>query len=91
MTSVQKIIEEKLKAAFAPAHLDVINESHKHAGHASDPGTGESHFRVEIIAEAFSGKSRVTRQREILTTLKAELDGPVHALSIKADAPPVTE
>lgn len=84
MSSVAKTIETKLKAAFAPTRLEVINESHKHAGHAGSPGTGESHFKVIIESEAFAGLTRVATQRAVMKELQAELDGPVHALSISA-------
>ena len=84
--SVSRIIEQKLRAALAPDALDVINESHLHAGHAGSPGTGESHFRVEIIASAFKGQSRVDRQRAVMDILREELEGPVHALSIRAES-----
>ena len=61
--SVETTIREKLTEAFAPTRLDVINESHLHAGHRNSPGTGESHFRVLIVSAAFAGNSRVTRHR----------------------------
>src|SRR5262245_22776515 len=61
--SVEATIREKLTQAFAPTRLDVINESHLHAGHRSSPGTGESHFRVLIVSAAFAGASRITRHR----------------------------
>src|SRR5262249_37804697 len=52
------LIAEKLAKAFAPASLDVVDESHQHAGHAGHREGGETHFRVYIVAEAFRGKSR---------------------------------
>ncbi len=85
--SVEETIREKLTAAFAPSLLEVINESDKHRGHAGSPGTGESHFAVKIEAAAFAGTSRIARQRMVMAALEDELAGPVHALSIKADAP----
>ena len=68
-------MREKLAAAFAPARLEVINESHLHAGHRNSPGTGESHFRVLIVSEAFAGKSRLARHRLVNEVLAAELAG----------------
>lgn len=82
--SMDDIIRDKLAAAFSPASLEVINESHLHAGHAGSPGTGSSHFRVQITADAFNGLSRVDRQRQIYAVLKDELAGPVHALALTA-------
>jgi BolA protein len=54
------LITEKLTTAFAPTHLDVVDESHQHAGHAGHRPGGETHFRVTIVAEAFRGRSRCT-------------------------------
>ena len=70
-----------------PTRLDVINESHLHAGHRSSPGTGESHFRVPIVSAAFAGKSRLQRHRLVNETLAAELEGKVHALALELNAP----
>jgi BolA protein len=73
--------------SLRPTRLDVVNESHLHAGHRSSPGTGESHFRVLIVSEDFSGKSRVERHRMVNDLLSDELKNAVHALAIKACAP----
>jgi BolA protein len=85
--SVEVAIREKLMQMLQPARLDVVNESHLHAGHRTSPGTGESHFRVLVVSQAFAGKSRIERHRMINDTLAAELKGKVHALAIKAYAP----
>lgn len=85
--SVSDAIKEKLTEAFAPQHLEVKNESHLHSGHASSPGTGESHFRVLIVSERFDGASRVDRHRMVNAALADELAGAVHALAIKAETP----
>jgi BolA family transcriptional regulator, general stress-responsive regulator len=85
--SVETTIREKLTEAFAPTRLDVINESHLHAGHRNSPGTGESHFRVLIVSPAFAGASRVARHRAINKLLEAELKGKVHALALNVYAP----
>jgi BolA family transcriptional regulator, general stress-responsive regulator len=85
--SVEASIREKLVQALQPTRLDVVNESHLHAGHRNSPGTGESHFRVLVVSPAFVGRSRVDRHRMINETLAAELKGKVHALAIKAYAP----
>ena len=84
---MEETIREKLTETFSPVSLDVVNDSHRHAGHAGSPGTGESHFRVTIISEKFGGLSRVERHRLVNEALAAELSGPVHALAIKALAP----
>ena len=85
--SVAAAIERKLRDAFAPTALDIVDESHLHAGHVGARDEGETHFRVEIEAEAFRGGSRVDRQRLVYRVLREELDGPVHALSVSASAP----
>ncbi len=84
---VEARITEKLKAAFEPSSLAVVNDSHLHAGHVGSPGTGESHFTVTILSDRFSGKSRLERHRMVNEVLAEELAGDVHALSIKAIAP----
>lgn len=81
--SVTKRIETKLQAAFDPTRLEVVNESHLHASHAGSPGTGESHFKVLIKSSKFAGLSKVDAQRAVMTSLKEELAGPVHALSLQ--------
>ena len=85
--SMKKLITEKLSAAFAPQSLDVIDESHLHAGHAGHRPGGETHYRVHIVSEAFRGKSRVDRHRMVNQTLSGELASTVHALAINARAP----
>lgn len=73
--------------ALEPTRLDVINESHLHAGHRNSPGTGESHYRVLIVSPAFAGKNRVARHRMVNDALADELKDRVHALALTAYAP----
>jgi BolA protein len=84
---VADIMTEKLTAAFAPASLRVVDESHQHEGHAGHRPDGQTHYRIYIVAEAFREKSRVDRHRMINQTLAGELAGGVHALAIHASAP----
>ena len=77
----------KLTRALAPLSLDVVDESHQHAGHAGHREGGETHFRVYIVSDAFRGKSRLERHRMVNEVLAAELEGGVHALAIQASAP----
>jgi len=88
---VADAIRHKLAAAFAPADLEVRDESASHAGHAGatrdDGSHGETHFHVRIVSAAFEGNSRVERQRRIHAALKDELAGPVHAFSVSALTP----
>lgn len=85
--TIENAIRERLMVALEPVRLDVINESHLHAGHRSSPGTGESHFRVLVVSPVFAGKSRVERHRMVNETLADLLKNGVHALAIKAHAP----
>jgi BolA family transcriptional regulator, general stress-responsive regulator len=80
-------MRDKLMVGLRPIRLDLVNESHLHAGHRSSPGTGESHFRLLIVSDVFAGKSRVERHRVVNDLLSDELKGGVHALAIKACAP----
>ncbi len=79
--AAQDEITKRLTAAFAPRDLQVINESHKHAGHAGDDGSGESHFRVVIRADAFAAMSRVERHRAVHKVL-GDLNTRIHALAL---------
>ncbi|MBT4769889.1 MAG: BolA family transcriptional regulator [Rhodospirillaceae bacterium] len=85
--SVADKIKEKLAAELNPQKLTIIDESVKHAGHAGARPEGESHFRVEIVAEVFDGLSRVERQRRVYAALADELTGPIHALSLATLSP----
>lgn len=80
-------IRRKLTEGLAPTRLEVVDDSHRHAGHAGARPEGETHFRVAVVSAAFSGRSRVDRQRMVHALLAAELEERVHALSIAARAP----
>ncbi len=85
--SAEQSMREKLLLGLKPTRLDIVNESELHAGHRSSPGTGESHFRILIVSDSFTGKSRVERHRIINGILAEELAGRIHALALKAYAP----
>lgn len=87
MTAMAERITKKLEEALAPQRLTVIDESHQHQGHGGWREGGETHFRVDIVSEAFAGKSRVERHRMVNTILAQELAERVHALAIAAKAP----
>jgi BolA protein len=76
-------IRAKLEAAFSPKSLEVINESGRHAHHAGHDGSGESHYRVKITAEAFGPMSRVERHRAVHAALGKELTQAIHALALE--------
>jgi len=77
-------IEEQLRARLNPIHLEVIDESAAHAGHAGANAQGfGSHFRVRIATPAFAGKSRVARHRLVYDALQNFIDEGLHALAIE--------
>jgi len=84
---IKATLVRKLEAALAPVELEVIDESAGHQGHAGARPGGETHFRVEIVSQAFAGLSRIERQRLVYRILAEELAGPVHALSVGARLP----
>jgi BolA protein len=90
LMGVQETISRKLTETFAPLSLKVLDESHRHEGHAGHRPGGETHFRIYIVADAFQGKSRLARHRMINETLAGELKSGVHALAIHAAAPDET-
>jgi BolA family transcriptional regulator, general stress-responsive regulator len=85
--SMKLRIESKLRKAFQPEALEVVDESENHRGHAGWREGGETHFRVQMVAPAMSGKSRVERQRAVNTCLAEELATTVHALAMDLRAP----
>jgi BolA protein len=85
--TTREVIAEKLTKAFAPQCLEVIDDSHRHAGHAGARPGGQTHYSVHIVSQAFQGKSRIDRHRMVNAALACELQGGVHALAIRAAAP----
>lgn len=85
--AVADTIEQKLTQALAPQRLKVVDDSEKHKGHAGYRDGGESHFRVEVVSQAFAGQSRVARQRRVYEILSDELDAGLHALQLKTLTP----
>jgi BolA protein len=84
---VKDAISRKLTDGLAPVSLSVVDESDQHRGHGGWREGGETHFRVEVVSEAFRGKSRVERHRIVNVLLAAELAGGVHALALATRAP----
>ena len=85
--TVAETIRDKLTGRFAPSRLVILDESHRHAGHAGARPEGETHFAVTIVSPVFAGLNRVARQRLVYETLAAELATHVHALSLTTLAP----
>lgn len=85
--SNEKNIKTKLESEYRPIHMDLINESHLHRGHAHGHLGEDSHFKLLLVSTVFTGKSRVQRQQLIHKTLAEELAGPLHALTMKLLSP----
>lgn len=85
--TVKDRITNTLERALLPEFLAVHDESNQHIGHGGWREGGETHFRVEIVAAAFIGKSRVERHRMVNTLLASELADRVHALAMTTRTP----
>lgn len=81
-----KIIQDKLTATFSPEHIEVVDESHKHAGHEG-ARSGKGHFNVTIISANFENKSLIERHRMVYAALGDFMESDIHALAIKANTP----
>jgi BolA protein len=79
-------IRAALEAALAPEALEIVDESHKHAGHAG-ARDGRGHFRVDIVSAAFAGVLPLARHRKVYAALGTLMETDIHALSIHARAP----
>ncbi len=84
--SISEQIKKSLEQSFRVIHLEVIDESYKHAGHAEAKKSGGGHFRVVMVSADFVGKSLIERHRLVQAVLKP-LAPHIHALSMKLDAP----
>jgi BolA protein len=85
--STKQRIEARLTSGLAPLTLDVLDESHLHAGHAGAREGGQTHYRIHIVSESFVGKGKVERHRMVYGLLKDELAAGVHALALHTRAP----
>lgn len=75
---VKQHIETTLTEALIPNALEVVNESHMH----NVPANSETHFKVTVVSEVFSGKRLIQRHRLVNSLLADMLAGPVHALAL---------
>lgn len=81
-------LQECLQKCLNPTHVEVIDESYQHAGHAGANGTGfGTHFRVKIVAPQFAGLSRVARHRLVYDALQPFMEQGLHALAIETHEP----
>lgn len=79
--AVKDEIEARLTAAFHPERLEIVNDSHRHAGHAGDDGSGESHFRILLRAPALAAMGRIDRHRAVNAAL-GDLTTRIHAIAL---------
>lgn len=79
-------IEERLRDALEASAVEVVDESHLHAGHAG-AASGGGHFRATIVSTRFDGLSRIERQRLVYRALAEEMGGEIHALSMRTLTP----
>lgn len=79
-------LRELLTAALAPQALEIVDDSHKHAGHAGSRH-GQGHFSVDIVSAAFAGKLPAARHRLVYAALGDMLQTDIHALAIRARTP----
>jgi BolA protein len=84
---METIIRQKLTAALNPLVLEILDESHKHAGHAGAHPGGSSHFRIHAVSPVFTLLSRIERHRLIHNLLKEELETSIHALALNLRSP----
>ncbi len=87
---IARELRRRLEGAFAPLRLEIEDQSERHRGHAGYREGGESHFRVVMVSAAFSGLSRIARERRVHDCLRDLLAGPIHALSLRLLAPEET-
>ena len=85
--TIAEIMQTKLQTALEPTELEIVDESHLHAGHMGARPEGETHFRVTVVSSAFSGLGRIQRHRLVHEAVAEELRTRVHALALVLRAP----
>lgn len=84
--SKKKLIADKL-ATLNPHILEIIDESELHSGHADNPGSSETHFRITLSSNHFKSKTKLEQHKIVNQILKEEFKNGLHALSIKIIEP----
>lgn len=87
MSTIETRIAEKISQEYGHESFRLKNDSHKHAGHAGDDGSGQTHFTLEITSPKFAGLSRVNAQRQVYALLDSEFADGLHALALKLKQP----
>lgn len=83
---IENEIKERIEKALSPTEIRIVNQSHLHAGHPGDDGSGESHFKLVITSNKFVGESRIARERMVHKALGGVM-GKIHALSLTLSSP----
>lgn len=86
-TPIRDAMDHALQQAFTPAHMELKDDSHNHAGHSGSRPEGETHFRLTLVSEKFKDMNRVGRQRAVYAALDALLKTRVHALQLSLYTP----
>lgn len=84
---IAQTIRTRLEQSLAPERLEIIDESHRHAGHSGASPSGETHFSLVIVTGAFAGKNRIARHRMIYEILDDLMNAPIHALTLSTLTP----
>jgi len=79
--NVSEELKSRLTAAFAPDVLEIVNDSHRHAGHSGDDGSGDSHYSIKLRAAALTPLTRVARHRAVHAAL-GNLNERIHAIAL---------
>lgn len=85
--SMDDFIKQQVMRELLPTHMELVNDSARHHGHAGDDGSGETHYSLLVVSARFEGLSRVERQRLVHAALKEALERGVHALSLRCHTP----
>ena len=79
---IEALIKKKIEENFSSTHIEVINESHLHEGHAGDDGSGQTHFKLIMVSSDFEGCSRIQRHRMVLDVVSDFFSQGMHAFSL---------
>jgi len=79
-------IKVRLEQALSPSHVEIIDESHLHSGHAGAT-SGAGHFNITIVSDKFTSQSAIQRHRMVYLAVNDLMPSEIHALSIQAQAP----
>ena len=82
--SIETLIKQQLEENLNIHYMELVNESHKHAGHVGDDGSGQTHFKLMVVSDDFLGYNRIQRQRKIYNLLDSAFANGLHAISIKS-------